>query len=170
MQSSTMPAHIQRRAGPTTPEGHAAILAVNTLAPYLLTAIIQRPAAAPAASHCRVAAPRGATTCGSLSCRSALSLPEVHEVRGHADGGRTPAAPTSTRPPPLGSGSRIEFICEQACDLIHHWPASRDDTTHAGDREPGWKADASSRVSMARTCAQKMRACVRWTKNVAGPP
>jgi NAD(P)-dependent dehydrogenase (short-subunit alcohol dehydrogenase family) len=27
----------------TTPEGHAAILAVNTLAPYMLTAIIQRP-------------------------------------------------------------------------------------------------------------------------------
>ena len=27
----------------TTPEGHSAILAVNTLAPYMLTAIIQRP-------------------------------------------------------------------------------------------------------------------------------
>ena len=27
----------------TTPEGHAAILAINTLAPYMLTAIIQRP-------------------------------------------------------------------------------------------------------------------------------
>ena len=27
----------------TTPEGHAAILAVNILAPYMLTAIIQRP-------------------------------------------------------------------------------------------------------------------------------
>ena len=31
------------RGRSTTPEGHAAILAVNTLAPYMLTALIQRP-------------------------------------------------------------------------------------------------------------------------------
>ena len=38
-----MPAHIQPTGRATTPEGHAAILAVNTLAPYMLTALIQRP-------------------------------------------------------------------------------------------------------------------------------
>jgi len=33
----------QERSRGSTPEGHATILAVNTLAPYLLTALIQRP-------------------------------------------------------------------------------------------------------------------------------
>ena len=32
------------RSRSATPEGHARILAVNTLAPYLLTALIERPA------------------------------------------------------------------------------------------------------------------------------
>ena len=39
--SSTTPAHMPRRAGPR--QGHSTILAVNTLAPYILTALIERP-------------------------------------------------------------------------------------------------------------------------------
>src|SRR5580698_6949040 len=35
--------YTQRSRGPT-PEGHARTLAINTLAPYLLTALIERPA------------------------------------------------------------------------------------------------------------------------------
>ena len=32
-----------QRSRDTTPEGHASTLAINTLAPYMLTALIQRP-------------------------------------------------------------------------------------------------------------------------------
>ena len=33
----------RERSRGSTPEGHATLLAVNTLAPYMLTALIQRP-------------------------------------------------------------------------------------------------------------------------------